>query len=215
MNTYAFDVCMQTVLVNGSNGLKDKKRDFARNVFKEIWTKLHSCFLFLKSSYKILFLVAIVVIISVASTTIVSILLSSSDSDLYLPSLGTIKTIEVETYWDPNCENKIEALTWEEIKIEKRDWDEIIVQPVNTTIYVKSISNFRVTLNMFLTDWNPVEISDYLTISWDYNGTILKPGEVIPVTVKLSGSSSDALINYLVENEITRFDVVIHIVASD
>jgi hypothetical protein len=199
----------------GFNGLRDKKRDFARNVFKEIWAKLFSFFLFLKSSYKIIFLMAIVAIISVVGTIIVSILLSSSDYDVYLPSLGTIKTIEVETFWDPNGENRIEVLSWEEIKIEKREWDEIIVKPVNNTIYVKSVSNFRVTLDMFLTDWSPVEISDYITVSWNYNGTILDPGEIVPVTINLSGSSSDAFVNYLVENKITRFDVVIHIVASD
>ena len=200
---------------NGSNRSRDRKRDFAQNVFKGIWNKLHSFFLFLKSSYKVIFLMAIVTIISVAGTIIISILLSSSDYDVYLPSLGTIKTIEVETYWDPNGENRLEVLSWEELEIEKREWDEIIVKSVNTTIYVKSVSNFRVTLDMFLTDWNPVEISDYLTVSWDYNGAILDPGEIVPVMINLAGSSSDAFVNYLVENEITRFDVVIHIVASD
>ena len=201
--------------MNISNGLKEKERDYARNAFKRIWTQLHSFFVFLKSSYKILFLVAIVAIISVASTTLVSILLSESDSDVYLPSLGTIKTIDVEIYWDPNGENKRETLSWDEIKIEKLEWDEIKTGTVNTTVYVKSVSNFRVTLNLNITDWNPVEISDYLTISWDYNGTLINPGEIIPVTMTLSASSSDAFINYLVENEINRFDVAIHIVASD
>ena len=201
--------------MNISNGLKEKKRGYARNVFKKIWTKLHSVFVFLKSSYKILFLVAIVAIISVASTTLVSILLSKSDSDVYLPSVGTIKTIDVEIYWDPNGENKRETLSWDEIKIEKLDVDEIKTKTVNTTVYVKSVSNFRVTLNMFLTDWNPQAISEYITISWDYNGTHLNPGEIIPVTMTLSASSSDDFINYLVENEIKRFDVVIHFVASD
>ena len=185
------------------------------NGFKRIWAQFHSFFVFLKSSYKILFLVAIVAIISVASTTLVSILLSESDSDVYLPSLGTIKTIDVEIYWDPNGENKRETLSWDEIKIEKLEWDEIKTGTVNTTVYVKSVSNFRVTLNLNITDWNPVEISDYLTISWDYNGTLINPGEIIPVTMTLSASSSDAFINYLVENEINRFDVAIHIVASD
>jgi len=169
----------------------------------------------LKSSYKTVILIAIVAIISVVSTTLVSVLLSESESEVYLPSLATIKTIDVEIYWDPNGENKRETLSWDEIKIEKLEWDEIKTGPVNTTVYVKSVSNFRVTLNMFLTDWNPVEISDYITISWDYNGTLIKPGEIIPVTMTLSASSSDAFINYLVENEIKRFDVVIHIVASD
>jgi len=201
--------------MNISNGLKEKERDYARNAFKNIWTQLHSSFVFLKSSYKILILVAIVVIISVASTTLVSILLSKSDSDVYLPSLGTIKTIDVEIYWDPNGENKRETLSWDEIKIEKLDWDEIKTGTVNTTVYVKSVSNFRVTLNLNITDWNPVEISDYLTISWDYNGTLINPGKIIPVTMTLSASASDAFIYYLVENEIKRFDVVIHFVASD
>jgi len=185
------------------------------NGFKRIWTQLHSFFVFLKSSYKILFLVAIVAIISVASTTLASILLSKSDSDVYLPSLGTIKTIGVEIYWDPNGENKTETLSWDEIKTEKLDWDEIKTGTVNTTVYVKSVSNFRVTLDMFLTDWNPVEISDYITISWDYNGTHLNPDEIIPVTMTLSASSSNDFINYIIENEINRFDVAIHFVASD
>jgi len=196
--------------MNDSNGLKK-----IRGAFEKIVAQLHSFICFLKASYKTLVLVAIVAILSVATSSLVSIMLSHSDDELYLPSLATIKTIEVETYWDPNGENRRENLTWNEIQIQKLEGDEVTMNQFNTTMYVKSVSNLRVTLNMFLTDWNPVEISDYLTISWDYNETILNPGEIIPVTMTLSASSSDAFINYLVENEITRFDVVIHIVASD
>ena len=56
---------------------------------------------------------AIVAIASVASTTLVSMMLSHSDYELYVPSLGTIKTIDVELYWDPNGENKAETLSWD------------------------------------------------------------------------------------------------------
>lgn len=196
--------------MNGSNRTKKTPNAPIKNAAKR-----NSFYRRLKSSYKTLLLVAIVAIISVATTSLVSIMLSNSEDEIYLPSLATIKTIEVETYWDPNGENRRENLTWNEISIQKLGWDEVKVNPVNTTLYVKSVSNFRVTLNMSLTDWNPVEISDYLTISWDYNGTILNPGEIIPVTMTLSASSSDAFIDYLVENEIKRFDVAIHIVASD
>ncbi|GEM_PF-3501349 len=196
--------------MNDSNRTKK-----APNAFEKLVARLHSFFCLLKASYKTLLLVVIVAAISVAGTSLVAIMLSHSDNEIYLPSVGTIKTIEVETYWDPNGENRRENLTWNEIRIEQLGGDGAKVNPVNTTLYVKSVSNFRVTLNMFLTDWDPVEISDYLTISWDYNGAILDPGEIIPVTVTLSASSSDAFIDYLVENEITRFDVAIHIVASD
>ena len=201
--------------MNASNELKKKVCDYARNVFGKIVAHLHSFYCFLKASYKTLVLVAIVAIISVASTTLVSMMLSDSDYDISVPSLGTIKTIDVEIYWDPNGENKTETLSWDEIKIEKLSWNEIKIDPLNTTVYVKSVSNFRVTLNMFLTDWNPVEISDYLTISWDYNGTLINPGEIIPVTITLSASASDAFITYLLENEIKQFEVIIHFVASD
>jgi hypothetical protein len=196
--------------MNDSNGIKK-----IQDAFEKIVAQLHSFICFLKASYKTLVLVALVAVVSVAVTSLVSMMLSHSDNEIYLPSLGTIKTIEVETYWDPNGENRRENLTWNEIQIQKLEGDEAKMNQVNTTVYVKSVSNFRVTLNMSLTDWNPAEISDYLTISWDYNGAILNPGEIIPVTMTLSASSSDAFINYLVENEITRFDVVIHIIASD
>jgi hypothetical protein len=194
--------------MNDSNRLK-------KNASEKIAAQLHSFACFLRASYKTLVLVAIVAVVSVAATSLVAIMLSHSDDEVYLPSLGTIKTIGVETYWDPNGENIRENLTWNEIRIEKVGWDEIEMNQVNTTLYVKSVSNFRVTLNMSLTDWNPAEISDYLTISWDYNGTTLNLGEIIPVTMTLSAPSSDTFITYLVENEITRFDVAIHIVASD
>jgi len=195
--------------------LKKKVSDFPQNSLEKIGAHLNSFFRYLKASYKTIVVVAIVAIIAVASTSLVSMMLSHSDYDIYLPSLGTIKTIHVETYWDPNGENKRETLSWNEIKIEKLSWDETKTEPVNTTVYVKSLSNFRVTLTMFPTDWDPTEISDYLTISWDYNGTVLDPDEIIPVTMTLSASSPDAFLNYLVENGINRFDVVIHFVASD
>jgi hypothetical protein len=170
---------------------------------------------FLKVSYKLLVLVAIVAILSVAGSALVAILLSESDSEIYLPSVGTIKTIGVETYWDQNGENKIEALTWDEIKIEKDEWDEITMEPISTTVYVKSVSNFRVTMNIFLTDWSPEEISDYLTVSWDYEGEEMDPGDIIPVTLTLSASSTDDFIDYILENNTQSFSVSIHFVATE
>ena len=170
---------------------------------------------FLKVSYKLLVLVAIVAIVSVAGSALVAIMLSNTDSEIYLPSVGTIKTIGVETYWDQNGKNKIEALTWDELKIEKDELNEITMEPISTTVYVKSVSNFRVTMNIFLTDWSPAEISDYLTVSWDYEGEEMDPGDIIPVTLTLSAQSSDAFIDYILENNIQSFSVSIHFVATE
>ncbi|MGQ9460591.1 MAG: hypothetical protein ACUVRA_05120 [Candidatus Bathyarchaeaceae archaeon] len=54
-------------------------------------------------------LILIVAVASITVTTIISILLSKINN-LYVPSLGTIKTIGVEAYWDSKCENKTETI---------------------------------------------------------------------------------------------------------
>ena len=85
----------------------------------------------------------------------------------------------------------------------------------NLTLYIKSTSNFIVTVNLTLTDWDPQNISDYISITWDYNGTLLNPGDVIPVTLTLTVPSSEDFINYLVTNEVRTFSVVVHLIASE
>jgi hypothetical protein len=70
-------------------------------------------------------------------------------------------------------------------------------------------------LTLNLTDWSPPEISDYLTLTWDYNGTRLDPGEVILINLNVSAPSSDDFINYLVDNEIKNFTVDVHFIAKE
>ena len=54
------------------------------------------------------------------------------------------------------------------------------------------------------------------TVSWDYDSeTVLEPGEIIPVTVTVSAPSSDAFIEYILENEIQGFNFAIHFVATE
>jgi hypothetical protein len=72
---------------------------------------LRSSIAFLRSYKKTLLLILIVAAASLLITTAISILLSRI-TKLHIPSLGTIRTIGVEAYWDPNCENKTEAIDW-------------------------------------------------------------------------------------------------------
>ena len=158
----------------------------------------------MKVTRNILLLIVIVAIVSISVTSVVSIMLSRLN-DHYLPSLAVIKTIEVETYWDADCTNKTTVIDWGETKPGIA---------IDKTLYIKSISNFRVTLNLNVTNWSPPDISDYITITWNYNGATLEPGEAIPVTMNLSASSSNDFVDYLIENEITEFSVELHFVPS-
>lgn len=159
---------------------------------------------FLNRSKKTLFLILIVALASVALTTTISIMLSKT-SNFTLPSLGTVKTIGVEVYWDQNLENKTETINWDEV------W---VGSSKNVTVYIRSISNNRIILNLNATDWNPTDVSDYMNLSWDYNGTLLNPGETIPVMLTLSIPSSYSFVNYLIDNDVQNFNVDIHIIAA-
>lgn len=167
-------------------------------------TKLRSFIAFLNCSKKTLLLMMIVTIASVTVTTAISMLLSKN-TNLTVPSLGNIKTIGVEAYWDQNRENKTETVDWNEI------W---FGTATNITLYLRSISNYEVILTLKATDWNPSNLSNYLTLSWDYNGQPVNPNEVIKVTITLSVSSSTSLINYLIDNDVKDFNFDIHILAT-
>ncbi|MCW4016736.1 MAG: hypothetical protein NWF06_10235 [Candidatus Bathyarchaeota archaeon] len=181
-----------------------KKREY--KIIGKLKKHISSFFGSLKPSRKTLLLVVIVAIVSIASSTLISVLLIHSNPEIYVPSLGTIKTIEVEAYEDANCGTAKEMF----------DWGELMPGNISTQlVYIKSVSNFVVTLNLNLTDWSPPEISEYITITWDYNGTTLKPNDVIPIAITISVSSSDGFINYLVHNQVTQFNVDLHFIASE
>ncbi len=159
---------------------------------------------FLNRSKRTLILIIIVALTSVAVTTTISILLSKT-TNLTVPSLGTVKTIGVEVYWDQNRENKTEEINWDEM------W---VGSSKNMTLYIQSVSNYKITINLNVTDWNPANVSDYTNVSWDYNGTPLNPGETIQVTLTLSVPSSPSFVRYLIDEKVQNFSFDIHIVAS-
>ena len=166
--------------------------------------RFHSFIAFLRSSKKTVLLILIVAIASIAITTTISILLSKI-ANLHVPSLGTIYTIGVEAYWDPDCENKTETIDWGTI------W---LGSSKNVTFYIRSVSNFEATLNLNATNWNLANISDYINLSWSYNGTLVNPGEIIQVTLTLSAPFSDSFIRYLIANDVKNFNFDIVIAAS-
>lgn len=151
----------------------------------------------LRSSRKTILLILIAVGATIAISTTISILFSRI-ANLYVPSLGTIKTLGVEAYWDVNVENKTEAIHWGTI------WPG---STQNVTLYVRSISNIETTLNLNATNWNPTNLSNYMNLTWNYNGATIRPNEIIQVTLTLS----TPFIQYLITNDVKQFsfDIII------
>ncbi len=170
---------------------------------------------FLRSSKRTVVLILIVVAITIVISAAVSIMLQRI-TNLSLPSLGTIKTIGVEAYWDRNCENETKEVKWDTA------WPG---SSQNVTFYLRSISNIETTLNLAAMNWSffdkdkivvqpPTNISEYMNLSWNYNGTTVHPNEITQVTLTLSASSSKSFITYLISNEVREFSLDIIITTS-
>lgn len=157
---------------------------------------------FLRSSKRTILLILLVVAITLVLSTTIAIL-SERITKLNVPSLGTVKTLGVEAYWDKNLQNKTETINWSTI------WPG---SSKSFTLYLRSISNTKTTLLLNTTNWNPTNISEYMNFSWNYNGTILHPGETIQVTLTLTTSSSNTFLLYLITNDVKefRFDIIIN-----
>lgn len=169
---------------------------------KGIFTSFAS---FLRSYRRIIILILITVLLTLIISTMISIFLSRN-TNLDIPSVGNIRTIGVEAYWDLDGENKTETVEWDTIfpGLSK-----------SILLYLKSVSNVETTLNLTALNWNPPNISDYLNLSWSYYGTPLEPGEVIQVTITLSASPSNSLVQYLIINDVRSFDFDIDIISTE
>jgi len=99
-----------------------------------------------------------------------------------IPAIGGIKTIGIEAYEDSNCT----------IKILQIDWG--LLSPgesKNFTIYLKNEGNIGVILSLTTDNWNPIEASNYIVLTWNYtNGTIISPNEVIALILTLTVDST-------------------------
>lgn len=160
---------------------------------------------FLRSSKRTILVIIITAVITIAISAIASIWLSRI-SNFDVPSLGTIKTLGVEAYWDENLENKTETINWGTI------WPG---SSKNFTVYLRSISNTETTLLLNATNWNPANISEFMNLSWNYTNTTLYPGETIQVTLTLTTSSSNTFLLYLITNDVKEFSFDIIISTSE
>jgi len=146
------------------------------NTIEAIWSKrfdiVRPLFLRIKRNirlfiYVLLILSLVIVVYAYASMQIFSATIKSK---------GTIKTLGVGIYWDEACSLPVSSLDWG------------IVEPNvtrNITFFIRNEGNVMGIISLSTANWDPPIASSYITLSWDYLGKILEPGEIILVTLTL------------------------------
>ena len=103
-------------------------------------------------------------------------------------AIGEVKVIGVgvSVYWDRNCDNPVEYLSWGKIVVNPlKPWIE-----KNITLYVRNENDGPAIMELETSDWNPPRMEKYMRVDWDYDGKVLGAGEAAKVTIFLYINSS-------------------------
>ncbi len=98
-----------------------------------------------------------------------------------ISNAGEVKAIGVGVYWNSDGTNEVTSINWG------------ILEPgssTNRTCYIQNEGNSASTLSMNTTNWDPTNASDYISLTWDYDGQLVNPDEIIPVVLTLAISGS-------------------------
>lgn len=90
-------------------------------------------------------------------------------------------TVEIDVYADSACTTPLSSIVWGEI---------IAGGSVHRTVYIKNNGDSGVILSLGTESWSPSSADDYMSLSWNYDGSTLLPNQVKQITISLSVSAT-------------------------
>jgi hypothetical protein len=119
--------------------------------------------------------------VTVALVAVVGFALAAQYFQVKIPTIGNIVTLNVGVFSDPACT----------IQIVMIDWCTLAPGESKTvTCYIKSLSNVDSSFSMSTANWNSTQASLYLSVSWNREGYLAKPNEVVPASFTLHVDSA-------------------------
>lgn len=111
---------------------------------------------------------------------------------------------DIGIYQDSNCTNTLSYIDWGNVEPGSRR---------NATFYIRNEGKGKMNLYLNTTHWEPANISNYLNLTWNYNGSAILPNEIFQLVLTLSTSSSPDFIGYIIADDVKEFSFSIIIIA--
>jgi archaellum component FlaG (FlaF/FlaG flagellin family) len=124
----------------------------------------------------LIFVIVIIVLIAAIPITAAAVYYT-----LRVRGSGNIRKVGLEIYADPDGSIIVDSINWGTLDPGAQ---------VQKTLYFKSTGSVPQTMTMTIENWIPESAEQYFTMSWDYDGSALSPGEIREVTLTLQVSSS-------------------------
>ena len=120
-------------------------------------------------------------IIALAATSLfLSLVTAGIIATQTIPSSGTVTTVNVGVYSNSDCTENCTSINWGTMYPD---------DTVNKTVYVKNTGTVPITLSITDGNWDPINASNYLTLTWDKQGKVLEAGNSVPANLTLSVAS--------------------------
>ena len=104
-----------------------------------------------------------------------------SDGDGYLDDMTIVESVgigkSIEVYWDPQCSSVVGSIEWGTLYAGESN---------NVTVYVRNEGESATVLSLGVSDWSPIEATNYLSIDWNYSGFIVESGDVAAINLFLT-----------------------------
>jgi len=96
-----------------------------------------------------------------------------------IPSHGAVVIEGIEVWLDPFGTVPVESVDWNYPGPGEN---------MSRTLYVQNVGNWPARISLSATEWDPPEAEAFLVMVWDYTGTMVPPGAIVPVTLELQVS---------------------------
>ena len=120
-------------------------------------------------------LAAIALTITALALTVTTLAVLNSNQTI--PLNGSITTVNLGVYTDSLCTQNATALNVGDLNP-----GDLATQ----TVYVKNTGTVPETLTMTVSNWNPTDAGNALTLTWDQQNNVLNAGEVVKATLTLT-----------------------------
>jgi hypothetical protein len=100
----------------------------------------------------------------------------SKKPDKTVNEFSNDKDAGIETYWNSKCTERVSSIDWGSLEPGTNK---------TLTLFIKNKGKNPVTLSYYSSNWNPPEITNYLSLTWDYTGHTIEFKETVQVTFTL------------------------------
>jgi hypothetical protein len=107
--------------------------------------------------------------------------IADSNGDGYLDATSIVESVgfgkSIDVYSDFRCSSNLQSIDWGTLSPGERK---------NVTIYVRNEGESSTVLALNSSGWTPTEASNFMTISWNYSGSAVVPGQTVVIMLTLT-----------------------------